>query len=339
MVYAGFDIAKFIFSIFVVAIHVHPFSGCTNEWILRVNTYLFSLAVPFFFAMSGFLLFRKTVDEKLTSEAVCKRIRVYLFRFVQLYLIWNLIYLPISIYWYVINDMSFLKSLVFYIKDFLFLGEHYFSWPFWYLLAVIYGMTFLYFLIKCHTPSWLIVFWGILCYRGSDILTYYIQNKESLSGFPRVIINFASHTFVTGRIFSGILFLVIGMVVARSSWIHRITPFIRWGLFLVSLMIYMLYPTEPISVIGRPLIVLFGISAFMGISFSDRPIYSVFRKASMVFYFTHMIFYFIWTLLMQDATADGMVAFFFVIGCCTVLTGIVLLWSRKRSNLGFGNKG
>lgn len=339
MEYAGFDIAKFIFAIFVVAIHVDPFSGCTNEWILRINNYLFSLAVPFFFAMSGFLLFRKTVGEKLSSEVVCKRIRAYLLRTVQLYLLWNLIYLPISIYGYIINDMSFLKSLLFYIKDFLFLGEHYFSWPFWYLLAVIYGLGLIYFFIRCHAPSWVIVLLGMICYRGADIVTYSVQNKESFNGFSRIIIEFASHTFATGRIFSSVLFLVIGMVIARNSWMHHVNLSVRLGLFLSTLMIYMWHPTGYIYMIGRPLIVLFGIWALIGISFSDRPIYGVFRKSSMVFYFTHMIFYFIWTLFMQDTTADGMVTFFFVIGCCTVLTGIVLLWSKKRSNLEFGSKG
>lgn len=89
-VYAGFDFAKVILAFFVVAIHIHPFEGMNNPYLDYLNTYLFSMAVPFFFAMTGYLLFQK--EGKLYEQS--RRVRSYIWKTVKLYVFANILYLP-----------------------------------------------------------------------------------------------------------------------------------------------------------------------------------------------------------------------------------------------------
>ena len=55
---SGIDVLKFIMAIFVVVIHLRPFRYASNFVQLEVGN-VTSLAVPVFFTISSFLLFRK----------------------------------------------------------------------------------------------------------------------------------------------------------------------------------------------------------------------------------------------------------------------------------------
>ena len=72
--YNSIDLTKFIMSIFVVAIHIHPFENCDNQIILSIYNSLVALAVPFFFISSGFLVAAKC-DAKLDN---CDNIYIYI---------------------------------------------------------------------------------------------------------------------------------------------------------------------------------------------------------------------------------------------------------------------
>ena len=88
--YAAVDIAKYVSALLVVCIHTFPFIDI-NE---MLNTYFIQticrLAVPFFFMISGYFLFRKIHNEEEDKDVLKK----YLFRLLKIYLIWTVIYLP-----------------------------------------------------------------------------------------------------------------------------------------------------------------------------------------------------------------------------------------------------
>ena len=92
--YNGFDIAKFIMAIFVVTLHAHPFSDISFGLNYIITNGLTRVAVPYFFMVSGFLLFRKMSLYELDIAKI-KRYLIHIFR---LYVIWTIIYLPIIIY-------------------------------------------------------------------------------------------------------------------------------------------------------------------------------------------------------------------------------------------------
>lgn len=82
--YALADIAKYVCSIFVVAMHVDWLSSVSTATYLFVNGPL-RIAVPFFFIINGFFLFRKS-DAGLAE---------WLIRCLKLYLFWMVLFLPL----------------------------------------------------------------------------------------------------------------------------------------------------------------------------------------------------------------------------------------------------
>lgn len=57
--YKVLDVMKFVMAIVVVAIHTRPEMSFSSPFVIRLFESVYSIAVPFFFMASGFLLFRK----------------------------------------------------------------------------------------------------------------------------------------------------------------------------------------------------------------------------------------------------------------------------------------
>lgn len=135
--YYEIDLLKFTMAVCVVAIHTQPLYGIQSVAVQRLFDTITSLAVPYFFSVSGFLLFSK-IDADISSEKnmeVCKK---YLSRVLSLYVIWNIIYLPITIFGFKENNMSFARYVLDCIRGFLFIGQQFYSWQLWYLLSVFF---------------------------------------------------------------------------------------------------------------------------------------------------------------------------------------------------------
>ena len=89
--YYGIDVVKFFCSFLVVAIHVMPFSENVfpnaDAWNFFFTKTICRIAVPFYFAASGFLVFRNMDSGTVDWE----RIKRYCFKILRLYGIWSLI--------------------------------------------------------------------------------------------------------------------------------------------------------------------------------------------------------------------------------------------------------
>ena len=84
--YNALDAMKFVASLFVVGIHVHPFGDFSGK-----ADYLFIVlarfAVPFFFVTSGFLLFKRLKSEENPNRYV----KSYVMRILKMYLFWFIV--------------------------------------------------------------------------------------------------------------------------------------------------------------------------------------------------------------------------------------------------------
>lgn len=63
------DIVKLIMAIVVIAIHTHPQRSSNYVFVQKSAEIIYSLAVPFFFMDSGFLLFKK-INLPLDDEGI-----------------------------------------------------------------------------------------------------------------------------------------------------------------------------------------------------------------------------------------------------------------------------
>lgn len=190
----GIDTLKLFFSLVVVWIHtgVGDLGGLT-PW-----------AVPFFFTVSGFFLFGKIFKE---SDSIIRNniIATWLKHTLRLYLIWSLIFLPYAIYGYYQDHTPFLKSTIIYIRDLLFVGEHYLSWPLWYLLGLLWSGFLIFISNKLHIPFWILCLIACFLFVGEKYIPlnrystyYYLFFKTTRNG-----------------IFLGFPFMVLGGLIRR----------------------------------------------------------------------------------------------------------------------------
>jgi hypothetical protein len=189
---------KIIMAIFVVAIHTHPLENYALGFSEKIYNMLVSMAVPFFFISSGFLLFGK-IDNLVDLGKIWK----YLKKIIKLYCIWTLIYIPLTIYAYIGNDHSALMDALLFIRGLLFIGEHYNSWILWYLLSLIYSVILIGILIKFNVSIILIYLISILLLIFGHTMSFFVNEINDLQGFFKTIITLYKYAFGNGSYLQG----------------------------------------------------------------------------------------------------------------------------------------
>lgn len=149
------DLAKFIGALLVVLIHtapLEPYSAIANFYTRDV---LARLAVPLFFAISGFFFARRPKPGKSLR------------RIGLLYLGWSAVYLLLQLpQWYRAGWWG-PHVIVDYCFGLVAKGSYY---HLWYLLATLYAIPLLYMLVKSNS-SWLMLAVGCLCWL-LECMTY-----------------------------------------------------------------------------------------------------------------------------------------------------------------------
>ena len=327
-VYAGFDVTKLVLAVFVVCIHTHPFLGTTNKFLLFCTQYGFHLAVPFFYAMAGFLLFNKTKELPLLESI--SSIWKYLFQIIKLYIIWSIVYLPAAIYGYHQLGYSVQFSVTQYIKDFIFLGEHHLSWPLWYLLGTIYGLLFIMLMIKLQLPKWSMLLCGYALYWLSLYIDANVLNADQFNGVTGLLLKTVLHTIRNGRLLTSVLFITIGMLIARSKWLIHVDMQYRILFFVYILAWFMIRPEGYGQWFVKPAVVFYGMWCLSAIQVESKPIFAKLRETSTIFYFTHMLFVFLWSLYTGEMYPEGLSCFAFTLSGCLITTFFVLFFSNKK---------
>lgn len=197
IVYRQLDIFKFVLAIVVVIIHCGLQQVSTNVY------NIFQMAVPFFFAMSGFLMYEKLQN---LGEVYLNK---YTIRILKLYCLWTLVYLPITIYTFISWKVSVTDGIYSFFKNFILVGENYMSWALWYMLALVVACLLLkLFMFKLKANFYLVLAISLL-FALSGFLLEMFRDSGVGSLYFRV--------FFTTRngIFHGFSYLMVGMLVAR----------------------------------------------------------------------------------------------------------------------------
>ena len=122
--YNGIDVAKFICSILVIAIHVDPFATSDNSTLQQLHfflsQYIARIAVPFFFIAAGYFLFRKTSPDSFDLRPV----RKYIGRIVRLYVLWSILYFPLVLYYAIRGNIGFRQFVTTYARRLIFVGSY-----------------------------------------------------------------------------------------------------------------------------------------------------------------------------------------------------------------------
>lgn len=287
--YALIDLMKFIMAILVIAIHTDPFIAFNQMLGYKIWTIITSLAVPFFFLASGFFL-----EIHMTNKQGAGYLGKYLKKIVKLYLIWNIIYMPLSVYGYIAVQSSLKQAVFSYLRGLLFLGEHYNSYVLWYLLSMIYALVFIIFMKKFRIRSlWILAIgsfiWGMGC-----LLTSYVNGMLAVNGIYDKILSVFSLIFINGRIFTGFFYIPLGIYIGQKR-IPRRYVLVEIILFLFGMIIRFSFDTEIMREVGRAIssCCLFNIILSLHTNLSAVN-GKKFRSMSTTIYFIHLL---VWTLV------------------------------------------
>ena len=205
-------------------------------------------------------------------------------------MIWTLGYCPLAIYYYCNNGSSILFNAADFIRGLLFVGEHYNSYMLWYLLSCIYGLLFIYMLLKRHVGfSQIVIACNTLMIFGF-IFTELVAAKDSLPpflGIPTKILWIILGP--RGRIFMGVGYISIGMLLAKC---HEKTKENKYALLILGAIV-----TTLTSGFAKSLaFVCLSTSLFSvvkNMNFRHNKLSMICRRCSTVMYFLHL---WVWTL-------------------------------------------
>ena len=131
---------------------------------------------------------------------------------------WNIIYFPLALIGYKNSDSTILYAVMDYIRGLLFVGEHYNSWILWYLLSTTYSLIFIAICKKYCFSNKQILGIGTFLWLWAVALTLVSKNmlslnSEGLNSIVGIFIKF----FLSGRIFTGIFYIPLGMTVYKMK--------------------------------------------------------------------------------------------------------------------------
>lgn len=322
--YHAIDITKFIMAIVVVMIHSGIMEMMKGTLLYQIYDVIRKMAVPFFFMASAYLLFYRMQGE-YRSQSNTEKIKNYIFKMAKLYIVWSLIYLPLAIYNYIQIGNGWIKSSIAYIRGFFVCGFHHYSVQLWYLLSAVYGAIVIRFLLKRGWKEWNILILSFLVYTIAYGMNCIIDNQENLQGIWLAISKFLQKVFLTANILYGFCYLSIGMCIAKYK------TRIKFGVLVVVnivLFITMMYFNHFI------LLLLLNICFFMlmlSIDLKDRKIYYYFREASIIIYFSHMLFNFIVDKNGIKATS-GLLGFEIILSCSLGVSLLLIIFERKKNH-------
>ena len=292
-----------------------------GNYAIDLLNYVVSLAVPFFFCVSGYFLYKK-ITQIGEREKILKQTRRKYFR---LYLIFSAVYLPISAYaWlgeYYRGD-GILKIGIRALKNYILVGEQPYSWPLWYLLAMIYGVSVL---LKSKDDNKVMIAESVIFFIVAIILNHFSSIK--------MIAWFLG----SGRLFTAPAYLLVGGLIYKNQ--EKLEKHIGIGFALIciavvfSLIFHLDYSTASIpAYISIPWILSWTMN-FKGIS--KRALIA--RKVSTIFYYSHMYFFFIWLfagsafIRFEETRDSGIGAFCFTLISCVILSGIFLGFEKHKT--------
>lgn len=309
----GIDLVKFILALFVIGIHTSV-EGLFHGFMREIVHVILTLAVPYFFIASGYLLFSK-VEFPVKSSQSRKIIFDYVKKIFYLYFVWSMIYLPLTVYGFAEGGELTIDRVITLIRNYLFVGEQYYSWTLWYLLALATAAFVCYlFFIRGLRPQMIVMIAVTLFLTGNLLEWLYSLDKDLF------IVNLYFDVFKTTRngVFIGLLYLSMGMIFAYKE-IHMRNKCLLLLLCILGLAVIKVELVRTL-LLPVPAALLFLISLELKFEKAD---FSLLRKFSMRIYLIHMYWVAIYNLSSKNATLIGRFCFVSII---SIFSCFLLEW-------------
>lgn len=315
------DVMKLCMAAVVVAIHTNPENNLDWKQGKEAIRIIYTVAVPYFFMTSGFLLFKKA-EFPLQTKIDKSRVRNYVIKIGRFYAIWTLLYLPMTIWGFAKEGTPFLKSVLIFVQNVLFVGENYSSWLLWYLLALIVAILIVYVCSSLRLKWWHILLFAILLHAFGLFLDH-CRDYGLLSDITNVYYSIFRTT--RNGFFIGLIYVVLGMKLAhlQSNNKKRTTSIATVGILIGFIGSVYRYPFADVLFAYS----LFVLTLQIPINFLSITKCVYFRYLSMVIYLVHMYWVVLWSGLLPQSDMKSLGVFVLSLAF-SILSGI-LLYSCK----------
>ena len=209
--YKLIDLLKFICAFLVVGIHTRPFQASSNLLDKLFYYDISNYAVPFFYACTGYFLVVNHPKEKLQTK-----IKIRFIKILKVYLVWSAIYLPLTVCGYFSEGRSALRYLIVCLRNYVLVGENFYSWTLWYLNGLIFALFLIYVLLRKFSIKQIAGI-GVFAYLIGIVLTILNSHLERLPLFWERPVDLYFSLFLTTRngLFQSLVFIVFGMLIAE----------------------------------------------------------------------------------------------------------------------------
>lgn len=273
----GLDILKFIMALLIVAIH----SEAVNDIpiVYEVTNPVIMSAVPMFFVISAFLLFRKIRQSQLSGQQEREILLHFTWRLFLLYSFWMVVQFPLVIHTRHYLSMSFIEFIYNFLLDIAFRSTFHGAWFF---SALVVGTWLIYFaskMLKDKTIWILPLFVALYIYHADELS---VQSQTFWFWYQENVIN-PQNSFLVS-----LFWISAGFILANPDIIEKIenlrNNYVMGGLFGIAwLLSIMLLDLRVIMVL--PLFVL-----FYNWNLESKPVYKMMRQSSILIFTLHFIF-------------------------------------------------
>lgn len=273
----GLDILKFIMALLIVAIH----SEAVNDFpiVYEVTNPVIMSAVPMFFVISAFLLFRKIRQSQLSGQQERGILLHFTWRLFLLYSFWMVVQFPLVIHTRHYLSMSFIEFIYNFLLDIAFRSTFHGAWFF---SALVVGTWLIYFaskMLKDKTIWILPLFVALYIYHADELS---VQYQTFWFWYQENIIN-PQNSFLVS-----LFWISAGFILANPDIIEKTenlrNSYVMGGLFGIAwLLSIMLLDLRVIMVL--PLFVL-----FYNWNLESKPVYKMMRQSSILIFTLHFIF-------------------------------------------------
>lgn len=275
----GFDTLKFFMATMIVAIHTQAFNDV--DTVRQLTAPLLAAAVPVFFILSSYFLFRKMDTRGYKWEVYVP----FLKRLLILYIFWFIVTLPFTLHekWYYL-DYNFPKICCRILTDFLF------SYTFrgsWFMSALIVG-SLIVFLLKKYLNVADVVLFVLATITYVYMKCYYVM--PAVMQEPILFIQNHIREEVEQTPLNGFIWCSIGCLLAKDGLMEDLSNKLeKKGCLMCLIIAYLVlifFPTEYQYLIVPLFVISIVLSAYK-LELKPNGVYIKLRNLSILIYFIH----------------------------------------------------
>jgi len=336
--YNSFDIAKFICAIMIICAHYGAERASFPKLVDDMLS-IYIVAVPFFYACSGFFLFKKLSDEPKVNQH--KIFIKYAKRILSMYLAWSLVYFIFILRGWLLRGVTIETVLRYLYQSIVFT-----TYPtIWFLPALVIAVAMVYYLSKRFSFR-TIFFVSLIFYAiGSFGYSYSFVSEDNV--LLSNLYEKYSNIFITTRngIFNGFTFVALGAFIANSK--NKLSMKFSGAMTLLFLLILTLeayFLRIMFGNLGADTVFFlipftyFVLYFFLSWEIPDRSVYITLRKISLLMFTSQRLFLtalpsVLPTFVMSVLTHNSYVGLFTIVSITFIFSLIIIRLTNRVSFL------